>query len=88
MNSADSEAFHPEPVVQAHRHRVLAINMTHGNLEAFAGEMLAANGVVAQIDRSLGTIRAPAVVIQVKITNWSNRLMGVVSPPISPTPVL
>lgn len=64
VNSADSEAFHPEPVVQAHRHRVLAINMTHGNLEAFAGETLAANGAIEQIDRKLGTIRAPAVVIQ------------------------
>jgi pimeloyl-ACP methyl ester carboxylesterase len=38
--------------------------MTHGNLEAFAGETLAANGAIDQIDRELGTIRAPAVVIQ------------------------
>jgi pimeloyl-ACP methyl ester carboxylesterase len=64
VNMGDSEAFHPLPVVAAHRHRLLAINMTHGNLEAWAGEMLAANGVIAQIDKHLGTISVPAVVIQ------------------------
>jgi len=64
VNSAESEAFHPEPVVQAHHYRVLAINMTQGNLEAWAGEILAANGVIAQIDMHLGAIRVPAVVIQ------------------------
>lgn len=64
VNMGDSEAFHPLPVVPAHRHRLLAINMTHGNLEAWAGETLAANGVIAQIDKHLGEIRAPAIVIQ------------------------
>ena len=64
VNSAEGEAFHPEPVVEAHHYRVLAINMTQGNLEAWAGEILAANGVISQIDRHLGAIRAPAVVIQ------------------------
>jgi pimeloyl-ACP methyl ester carboxylesterase len=43
---------------------VLAINMKHGNLEAWAGETLALNGVVEAVDRSLGEIRVPAVVIQ------------------------
>ena len=38
--------------------------MTHGNLEALAGEMLAVYGVVAQIDKGLRAIEAPAVVIQ------------------------
>lgn len=38
--------------------------MTHSNLEAWAGEMLAANGVIEQIDRRLGTIDIPAVVVQ------------------------
>jgi pimeloyl-ACP methyl ester carboxylesterase len=60
----DSEAFHPLPVVAAHRRRLLAINMTHGNLEAWAGETLAADGVIAQIDKHLSTIHIPAVVIQ------------------------
>jgi pimeloyl-ACP methyl ester carboxylesterase len=61
---ADSEAFDPEPVAAAHEHRVLAINMTHGNLEALAGEYLAAGGVISRIDRSLRAIEASAVVIQ------------------------
>jgi len=60
----DSEAFDPEPVAAAHRHRVLAINMTHGNLEALAGEYLAAGGVIEHIDRGLHSIETPAVVIQ------------------------
>ncbi len=64
VNNAESEAFHPESVVEAHHYRVLAINMTQGNLEAWAGEILAANGVIAQIDMHLGAIRVPAVVIQ------------------------
>ncbi len=60
----DSEAFHPKPVAAAHEQRILAINMTTGNLEALAGEYLAAGGVVAQIDRGLKAIDVPAVVIQ------------------------
>jgi pimeloyl-ACP methyl ester carboxylesterase len=64
VSMGESEAFHPLPVLAAHHHRTLAINMTHGNLEAWAGEILAANGVIAQIDKHLSTIRAPAVVIQ------------------------
>ena len=60
----DSEAFHPQPVAAAHEQRILAINMTTGNLEALAGEYLAAGGVVAQIDRGLKAIETPAVVIQ------------------------
>jgi pimeloyl-ACP methyl ester carboxylesterase len=61
---ADSAAFHPQPVAAAHEQRVLAINMTHGNLEALAGEYLASGGVVAQIDKDLRAIKLPAVVIQ------------------------
>lgn len=64
VNRVDSEAFHPQPVPPAQRRRVLEINMTHGNLEAFAGEQLAANGVVARVDKGLGAIDVPAVVIQ------------------------
>jgi pimeloyl-ACP methyl ester carboxylesterase len=59
----DSEAFDPEPVAKAHEHRVLAINMTNGNLKALAGEYLAA-GVIERIDRGLHAIEVPAVVIQ------------------------
>jgi pimeloyl-ACP methyl ester carboxylesterase len=60
----DSEAFDPEPVAAAHMQRVLAINMTPGNLKALAGEDLAAGGVIDDIDRGLHTIEVPAVVIQ------------------------
>jgi pimeloyl-ACP methyl ester carboxylesterase len=66
VDMTDGKAFHPRPVASAHRHRVLAINMTKGNLEAYGGEELAANGVFEQIDRHLGTITLPAVVIQGK----------------------
>jgi pimeloyl-ACP methyl ester carboxylesterase len=61
---ADSEAFDPAPVASAHIHRVLAINMKHGNLQALTGERLAANGVVEGIDRELPGIHVPAIVIQ------------------------
>lgn len=64
VNLGDSEAFDLLPVVRAHRQRLLAINMTHGNLDAWAGETLAADGAIAQIDKGLHTIHAPAVVIQ------------------------
>jgi pimeloyl-ACP methyl ester carboxylesterase len=64
VNQADAEAFHPLPVVAAHRRRVLEINMTHGNLEAWSGEILASTGAIAQIDKGLSGIETPAVVIQ------------------------
>jgi pimeloyl-ACP methyl ester carboxylesterase len=64
VNQADAEAFHPYPVVAAHRRRVLEINMTHGNLEAWSGEILASTGVIDQIDKGLARIDVPAVVVQ------------------------
>jgi pimeloyl-ACP methyl ester carboxylesterase len=64
VNHGDAEAFHPLPVVAAHRRRVLEINMTHGNLEAWSGEILEANSAIAQIDKGLAGIDVPAVVIQ------------------------
>jgi pimeloyl-ACP methyl ester carboxylesterase len=63
-DQGDAEAFSPLPVVAAHRQRVLEINMTHGNLEAWSGEILASTGVIAQIDRGLSRVETPAVVIQ------------------------
>jgi pimeloyl-ACP methyl ester carboxylesterase len=60
----DKEAFNPEPVNAAHEHRILAINMTSGNLEALAGEYLAAGGAIAKIDKGLSSIETSAVVIQ------------------------
>jgi pimeloyl-ACP methyl ester carboxylesterase len=63
-DQGDDEAFSPLPVVAAHRRRLLEINMTHGNLEAWSGEVLEANKVIAQIDKGLSHIETPAVVIQ------------------------
>jgi pimeloyl-ACP methyl ester carboxylesterase len=60
----DNDAFDPGAVDSAHLHRVLAINMKHGNLEAYAGETLHANGVIEALDRGLSQIQVPAVVIQ------------------------
>jgi pimeloyl-ACP methyl ester carboxylesterase len=60
----DGQAFDPQPVDSAHRHRLLAINMQRGNLKAYAGEELEANHAFGEIDRRLGSIRVPAVVIQ------------------------
>jgi pimeloyl-ACP methyl ester carboxylesterase len=62
--AGDSEAFHPDTVAAAHLHRLLAINMKRGNLEAWAGETLAANGVIEGVDRQLPQIHTPAIVIQ------------------------
>jgi pimeloyl-ACP methyl ester carboxylesterase len=64
VNQEDAEAFHPFPVVATHRRRLLEINMTHGNLQAWSGEILASTGVIAQIDKGLRGIETPAVVIQ------------------------
>jgi pimeloyl-ACP methyl ester carboxylesterase len=64
VNQGDAKAFHPLAVEEAHRHRLLALNMTHGDLEAFAGEQLAANGVIEKIDRGLARIAAPSIVIE------------------------
>jgi pimeloyl-ACP methyl ester carboxylesterase len=61
---AESEAFSPAPVNPKHRHRVLAINLKHGNLEAYAGEVLAANKEIDTVNRGLGALRVPTIVIQ------------------------
>jgi pimeloyl-ACP methyl ester carboxylesterase len=63
-DQGDDEAFSPLPVVAAHRRRLLEINMTHGNLEAWSGEILASTGAIEQIDKGLRDIETPAVVIQ------------------------
>jgi pimeloyl-ACP methyl ester carboxylesterase len=64
VDMTDGKAFDPQPVAPAHRHRLLAINMTKGNLEAYGGEELEANGVFERIDKRLATIDVAAVVIQ------------------------
>jgi pimeloyl-ACP methyl ester carboxylesterase len=64
IKQGDDQAFHPHAVDSAHERRLLEINSTRGNLEAFADEQLAANGVIDDVDRHLATIDVPAVVIQ------------------------
>jgi pimeloyl-ACP methyl ester carboxylesterase len=60
----ESEAFSPAPVDPKHRHRVLAISLKHGNLEAYSGEILAANKEIDTVNRGLGALRVPTIVIQ------------------------
>jgi pimeloyl-ACP methyl ester carboxylesterase len=64
VKQGDEQAFHPHTIVPAHERRLLEINSTRGNLEAFAGEQLAANGVIDGVDKHLATVDVPAVVIQ------------------------
>jgi len=60
---AEAAAFDPDGVDAAHRKRVLALNMKHDDLDAYAGEQLHADGVIDDVDESLPQIQAPAVVI-------------------------
>jgi pimeloyl-ACP methyl ester carboxylesterase len=60
----EDEAFSPAPVNPRHRHRVLAVNLKHGNLEAYAGEVLAADREIEPVNRGLPALRVRAVVIQ------------------------
>jgi pimeloyl-ACP methyl ester carboxylesterase len=61
---AESEAFSPAPVNPRHRHRVLAISLKHGNMEAYAGEILAANKEIDAVNQHLAGLRVPMIVIQ------------------------
>lgn len=61
---AESEAFSPAPVNPRHRHRVLAISLKHGNIEAYAGEILAANKEIEAVNHGLSRLRARTIVIQ------------------------
>jgi pimeloyl-ACP methyl ester carboxylesterase len=60
----ESEAFDPNPVNPRHRERVLSIDLKHGSLEAYAGEVVAANGAIEGVNRGLGGIHVPAIVVQ------------------------
>ncbi len=60
----DAQAFDPGPVDGGHEHRVLALNMQHSDLDAYAGEQLHADGVIAGVDKGLASIAVPAIVIQ------------------------
>jgi pimeloyl-ACP methyl ester carboxylesterase len=60
----DAQAFDPGSVDPGHEHRLLALNMRHDDLDAYAGEQLHADGVIAGVDARLRSIAVPAIVIQ------------------------
>jgi pimeloyl-ACP methyl ester carboxylesterase len=59
----DAEAFDPGSVDSRHEHRLLALNMSHEDLDAYAAEQLAADRVIADLDKRLASIATPAIVI-------------------------
>lgn len=61
---ADAAAFDPGDVDPDHEHRVLALNVQYSDIDAYAGEQLHADGVIADVDKRLAAIAAPAVVVQ------------------------
>ena len=60
----DAQAFDPGRVDPGHEQRLLALNMQHDDLAAYAGEELHADGVIAGVDARLATLATLAVVIQ------------------------
>jgi pimeloyl-ACP methyl ester carboxylesterase len=61
---ADAAAFDPDEVDAVHEQRVLETNMRAEDLDAYSGEQLEADDVVADLDKRLSSIATPAVVIQ------------------------
>lgn len=72
----DAEAFAPAPVASAHLQRALAISMKRGNLQAWAGESLAADGVIEGVNRGLRGLAVPAIVIQGSDDHFVKPLCG------------
>lgn len=60
----DAQAFDPGDVHPDHEQRLLALNMRHEDLDAYAGEQLAADDEIARLDRRLASIETPAIVLQ------------------------
>ncbi len=58
-----AEAFDPDPVQPAYEQQLLQRSMRQEDLDALAGERLASNGVIADVDRELPTISTPTIVI-------------------------
>lgn len=61
--SGAAQAFDPDPVQPAYEQHLLESSMRHEDLDAYAGEQLAANDVIGDVDRLLPEIAVPAVVI-------------------------
>jgi len=64
--SGAEEAFSPDPVDPEYERRMLAVTMQQSDLDALAGERLAANDEMERLDEQLGAIAVPAVVIQAR----------------------
>lgn len=62
--SGAAEAFDPDPVQPAYEQRLLATSMRQEDLDAFAGEHLASDDVIADVDDQLPTITTPSIVVQ------------------------
>lgn len=62
--SGAADAFDPDPVQSAYEQRLLATSMRNEDLDAFAGEHLASDDVIADVDRQLPTIAIPSIVVQ------------------------
>lgn len=61
--AGDAQAFDPGDVEQTHEDHLLALNMQHEDLDAYADEQLNADDVIAGVDRGLAQIVMPAVVV-------------------------
>ncbi len=59
----DAQAFDPGDVDATHEDRLIALNMQHEDLDAYAGEQLHSDDVIADVDRELARVRTPAIVI-------------------------
>lgn len=60
----DRQAFAPAQIAPDHLGRLLASNMTDGDLQAYVGETLAAGSEIQRIDDGLAAVRVPTVIIQ------------------------
>jgi pimeloyl-ACP methyl ester carboxylesterase len=60
----DAQAFDPDEVDERHEERLLASNMRQEDLDAYVGEALETEEVIADLDRRLPSIETPTIVIQ------------------------
>lgn len=60
----EAQAFSPRRTDPAELRDLLRINMTRGTLDAVAGESVALDSVVTEVDRRLASLHMPTIVIQ------------------------
>lgn len=61
--TAARDAFTPEPVDPVYEKRLLAVNMTAGNLDALAREELEFDNTSRWLDENVSQIRVPSLII-------------------------